>query len=190
MMKTKLTLALLVIFVMGIALPVLAQMDIGPKAIGLKGGYVDAEGPENSTFGVGAIVDLGTFMPQLGWEAEATYWSKSYAEMGASAKLRDIAILTSGKYFFPVPQSQFSPFIGAGVGVHLLKAEVDLPSYYGYGGGTASTSDSKFGFHFLGGSEMEFTPQISGFAEFRYALVSDADQMWIMGGIKYKLGVK
>ena len=182
-MKTKLTLALLVIFVMGIALPVLAQMDIGPKAIGLKGGYVDAEGPENSTFGVGAIVDLGTFMPQLGWEAEATYWSKSWEGGGFEQKFRDIAILTSGKYFFPVPQSQFSPFMGAGFGAHMFKSSSNYPEYKDW-------SDTKFGFHFLGGSEMEFTPQISGFAEFRYALVSDADQMWIMGGIKYKLGVK
>ena len=98
---------------------------------------------------------------------------------------RDIAILTSGKYSFPVPESKFVPFLGAGLGLHLFKHEVDLPFF-----GKQSDTDTKFGFHLLGGSEMELSPMIDGFAELRYCLVSDINQLWIFAGIKYKLGVR
>ncbi len=186
-MTKKVIVTILALCIVAVAVPAFAQSAIRLKAVGAKVGYVK---PENidGTFGFGAIADLGTIIPQLGWEAEVTYWSKSYDEVGGSVSMHDIAILTSGKYFFPVPQSKFSPYIGGGIGLHMFGSKVEWDSGW-YGSGSTSDTDTKFGFHFLGGAEMELSPLLNGFAEFRYSLVSDVNQLWIMAGVKYNLGM-
>ncbi|MBD3168164.1 MAG: outer membrane beta-barrel protein [candidate division Zixibacteria bacterium] len=180
----KRSVIILAVSAMIFMLPVFAsaQTDIGLKAFGVKFGYYDPE-EWDGTIGFGAVADLGTFIPQLGWEAEIDYWSKSQDEQGAEAKLRDIAFATTAKYGFPTQTEKFTPFIGGGVGLHLMKVEVE------YLGQTQDDSETKFDFHFCGGTDVVLTPQIDGFAEIRYSIISDISQLWITIGAKYKLGV-
>ncbi|MBD3232928.1 MAG: outer membrane beta-barrel protein [candidate division Zixibacteria bacterium] len=183
-MKVKLVVVTLALFVLFVGIPAFSQSMIGLQAIGGKVGYVDPEDIDG-TFGFGAIADLGTFMPQFGWEAEVTYWSTSVGDLD----FRDIAIVTSGKYSFPMPESKLAPFIGGGLGLHMLKASFEYVDPFTGQTVEDDETDSKFGFHILGGTEMELSPMIDGFAEFRYTLVEDFNQIWLMAGIKYNLGM-
>ncbi len=165
-MKTTIITAILMIIILTTTPHVCAQSDIGLKAIGVKLGYID---PENidGTFGFGAIADLGALIPQLGLEAEFTYWSKNSHS--------DIAILTTAKYSFPVPESKFAPYTGGGLGLHFF---------------SNGNSKTKLGFHILGGTDIRIDPQLTGFGEMRYCMVSDINKLWLFAGIKYKLGIK
>ncbi len=187
-MKSKLFILVLVSMVMMFAASAFGQADIGFKAVGVKAGLVKPEDVDG-TIGFGAIVDLGIFAPQFGWEAEIAYWKKSESKNNVEASVRDIAILSSCKYSFPVPESQFIPFLGAGLGIHLGKFEVKQTQQF-FGSQKQSKSETKFGFHILGGTEMKFSPEINGFAELRYCFVSDINQLWLMAGAKYYFPVK
>ncbi len=188
-MKSKLFILVLVSMVMMFAASAFGQADIGFKAVGIKAGLVDPEDIDG-TIGFAAIVDLGTFAPQFGWEAEIAYWKKSEKHGTTEYSLRDIAILSSGKYYFPVPESQFSPFLGGGLGIHLGKGESKTTNSFFNQSQKQTNTKTKFGFHLFGGTEMKFSPEISGFAEIRYCLVSDINQLWLMAGAKYYFPVK
>src|ERR1700752_2259105 len=96
-----------------------AQSDLGVKRLGAMIGYVSPEDLDG-TFGFGVFADLGTFTPNIGWEAHLDYWSG----FGAKATVHDIVLGSRAKYLFQLKNSSIRPFAGGGLSMHFLKAKV------------------------------------------------------------------
>jgi opacity protein-like surface antigen len=163
--------------------------DIGFKGAHLRVGYVMPEDPIESTIGFGGGVDLGTITENIGLEVQVFYWSKSYEVGTAEWTYSDLAIKAHGKYMFPM--EKFTPYVGGGIGFHMYSFEWEQPEYttpYGtYGGGTFDDSETKIGFHFLGGLVYPFNDKISLIVEAEYDL-ADLDQFIIGGGVGMRFG--
>ena len=163
--------------------------DIGFKGAHLRAGYVMPEDPIESTIGFGGGVDLGTITDNIGLEVQVFYWSKSYDVGTAEWTYSDLAIKLHGKYMFPM--ETFTPYIGGGLGFHMYSFEWEQPSYsvggYTFAGGTYDDSETKIGFHFLGGLQYPFSEKISLIVEAEYDL-ADLDQFIIGGGVAMKFG--
>src|SRR5262245_3834049 len=101
--------------------------DFGFKRIG---GAIQLVSPEDidATFGFGAFADLGTVAPNIGLEARLDYWSHSESQFGFDASIRDITLGARGKYYFEVNHPTIRPFAGVGLGMHFLRAEVEVPT--------------------------------------------------------------
>jgi hypothetical protein len=162
-----------------ISVPVFGQSDIGFKGIGAKVGYLKPEDIDG-TFTLGAVVDLGTFIPQLHWDASVQYWSSGNDELGSDWSWSDIAIKSTVRYFFPTG-GNVAPYAGGGLGIHLYSWEQDVP------GRSYSDSDSEFGFHILGGVEFQIAPQWKAQVEAEYAS-ADLDQIAAVVNFIYALG--
>lgn len=148
---------------------------------GIRAGYVMPNDIDN-TVGFGAELGFGLSVPNLGFSIEGGYWSKSYSENLAGttwdAKFSDLNFGLSGKYEYPAIPNQFHPYVGAGIGYHMLSVETSIL------GISVSADDNKFGAHFFGGFRVPFNPVVSAFVEARYTVV-DPDYFGIYGGINY-----
>jgi hypothetical protein len=162
-----------------ISVPVLGQSDIGFKGIGAKIGYLKPEDIDG-TFTVGAVVDLGTFIPELHWDASIQYWSASNDELDYDWSWTDVAIKSTVRYLFPTG-GNVAPYAGGGLGIHFYSWEHDGPV------GSYSDSDSEFGFHILGGVEFPLAPQWKVQVEAEYAS-ADLDQIAVVANFIYALG--
>jgi hypothetical protein len=171
-----------------------ANSDIGLKGIGVKVGFLVPEDPWDNTFTIGAVADLGTFIPQLHWDASLQYWNAGYNVGVYGAKYdwsqSDIALKSTVRYFFPV-KSNIEPYAGGGIGIHFYSWKWDYPGYsYGgdlYPGASFSDSDTKFGLHFVGGAQFSLAPNWKLQAEAEYA-IADIDQFMLGANIIYILG--
>jgi hypothetical protein len=138
---------------------------------GIRAGYVMPNDIDN-TVGFGAEIGFGLPTPNLSFNIEGGYWSKSFEETLAGttweAKFSDLNFGLSGKYEYPAMPNQFHPYVGAGV---ILGISV-------------SVDDNKFGAHFFGGFRVPFNPVVSAFVEARYTVV-DPDYFGVYGGINY-----
>jgi opacity protein-like surface antigen len=156
--------------------------DIGFKGIGARVGFVMPEDPIDNTFGLGLQVKLGTFIPELGFEALVDYWSKSY-DTGVSnydASITDIGVGVLVKYYF-MAEGGVKPYAGAGPALQFGRSKVDTPL------GEVSDTDTDFALHLLGGVELPLSEQIDGLAEVKY-VASDLNYFGIFAGIVYNLG--
>jgi opacity protein-like surface antigen len=148
---------------------------------GIRAGYVMPDGIDN-TVGFGAEVGFGLPVPNLSFNLEGGYWSKSYSEdlMGTTwdAKFTDLNFGISGKYEFPAVPNTFHPYVGAGIGYHMLSVETEVL------GISVSADDNKFGGQLFGGFRVPFNPVVSAVVEARYTVV-DPDYFGIWGGINY-----
>ena len=159
--------------------------DIGFKGANLRVGYVMPEDPIEATIGFGGGVDLGTITDNIGLGVVVFYWSKSYEVATAEWKYSDLAIKLHGKYMFPM--EKFTPYIGGGIGFHMYTFEWDQPASAWWPAQTYDDTETKIGFHFLGGLEYPFNEKISLIVEAEYDL-ADLDQFIIGGGIAMKFG--
>ncbi|MBN1348336.1 porin family protein [candidate division KSB1 bacterium] len=179
-----------VLVVLLFAAPAMSQANLGLFGVGAKVGYVDPEDID-ATFGFGAVADLGKIKPNLGLEAELGYWSKSYDMFGLDASLSAISIAASAKYLFAMQGSNIQPYAGGGLGFHIFKAKAEYMTYhpttFEQVKEEESDSETKIGFHINGGAMMELSPQMTGFAELRYALISDVNTLSLMAGVIYSL---
>lgn len=182
---------LLFLLVLVFTVSAFAQTNISLNGVGAKIGFVDPENIE-STFGFGAVADLGWITPKIALEGEVLYWKKSYDE-GAHWEwsYSQLYISALGKYYFEQKKgSKFLPYAGAGIGLVIAKVSSD---YSGpsdpYWGGDLNTSESEtgIGLHFLGGAKMALSPQIDGFAEARFSTGEGADFFGIFAGFIYQL---
>ncbi|MBU1708222.1 porin family protein [bacterium] len=165
-----------------------AETDIGLKGIGGKVGYVMPEGDLDATFTFGAVVDLGTFMPALHWDASIQYWGVSYEVGPYEWTYSDIALKSTARYHFTTG-GKVTPYAGGGLGIHMFSFEWDCPSCQSVWGFPTSVSDNstEFGFHGVGGIEFLLAPKWKAQAEAEYAIV-DIDQFSIVANIIYLLG--
>lgn len=160
-----------------------ATAGVNPSHGGIRVGYVAPEDPIESTIGFGAEVGFGiNTVPNFTFSLEGNYWSKSYSEdvLGTAwdFTFSDISVGVSATYEFSEVSPKFHPYIGAGAGLHMLKAETDIM------GVSVSATDNKFGGHAFGGFKVPFTPLVSFIAEARYTLV-DPDYLGVYGGLTY-----
>jgi opacity protein-like surface antigen len=162
------------------------------KGVGLKFGYV---GPEDvdGTFGIGFVANHGTFTPRTMLESYLSYWSKTEEEYGLEASIRDIALGARAKYLFDVPNSNVRPFVGAGLGLHFLHAEVTMPAQDIGGiiipGYSVDDSSTKLGLDMGGGMFVPINPRWDFMTELWYGVVNDVNQLSFTIGAVYKLGM-
>jgi opacity protein-like surface antigen len=160
-----------------------ATAGVNPSHGGIRVGYVAPEDPLESTIGFGAEVGFGlTNVPNFTFCLEGNYWSKNYSEdvMGTTWDMTfsDISVGVSAAYEFSEVSPKIHPYIGAGAGLHMVKAETEVM------GISVSATDNKFGGHAFGGVKVPVTPLVNFIAEARYALV-DPDYLGIYGGLTY-----
>jgi hypothetical protein len=171
-----------------------ANSDIGLKGIGVKVGLLVPEDPLDNTFTIGAVADLGTFIPQLHWDVSLQYWSAGYNQgiFGANYdwSWSDIALKSTVRYFFPV-KSNLEPYLGGGIGMHFYSWKWDYPGYsyggYVHPGASLSDTETKFDLHFVGGAQFSLAPNWKLQAEAEYA-IADIDQFMLGANIIYILG--
>jgi opacity protein-like surface antigen len=165
-----------------------AEADLGFKGIGGKLNIVfpDAEGIDNA-IGFGVMGDFGTIIPELSLQGTIDFWSKSEGPVS----FRDIAIGARTTYTFPLDNASIKPYAAGGLAIHLLKVEVDAPSYdFGfvtYGGGVEDT-DTKIGLDLAGGALFTVSDNMDILGEAMIRIVSDVTQFVISGGVVYWFG--
>ena len=162
---------------------VLAQTDLGPRGMGAKIGWV---GPEDvdGTIGFAVFMDMGTIVPQLMLEPQIGFWTKSESEFGVDVSVRDIAVGARAKYLFDIKNSNIEPFVGGGLGLHFVSAEVTVPGF-----GSADDSEVKLGLDIGGGLHFPVNPQWDILTEVWYGIVSDINQGSLMVGARYNFGM-
>jgi opacity protein-like surface antigen len=167
----------------------MAEADIGFKGIGGKIGFVS---PDNidGTFGLGAFVNLGTFAPQVGFEATLDYWGSSSGSGSFSVDFRDIIFGARAKYLFKVNNEKWKPYAGGGLALHLFNSDtpaIDFGPPIGVVGG-GSDSSTKIGVDLIGGSGYTVGEKVDLVGELMYRIVSDVGQFVIYAGAVYWFG--
>jgi len=166
----------------------LAQSELGLKRAGVAIGIVS---PENldAAFGFGVFADLGNLTPQIGLEPRIDYWSQSESVFGGGKfSVRDLTIGARGKYFFPTSNPKLRPFAGAGLGLHMLNAEVEIVDPFSGQTMTAEDSSTKLGLDLGGGFAAPLSPRTDLLAEIWYGIVSDFSQFSLRVGLSHVLG--
>lgn len=165
-----------------------AEVDIGFKGIGGKIGLV-APSDIDATFGLGAFVDLGTFAPQVGFEASIDYWSSGEGSGDFEVDFRDIALGARATYRFEVSNEKFKPYAGGGLSLHIFNVDtpsVTVPGFGTVGGG--SDSETKIGLDLLGGTRYTVGEKVDIIGEAMYRIVSDVGQFVVYGGAVFYFG--
>jgi opacity protein-like surface antigen len=179
---------LLALATLAIAVPVAnAQSDLGLKRVGAAIGFVD---PENlgTTFSLGVFADHGTITPHISLESRLDYWSQSDQFLGTETAIRDVALGVRGKYNFETSNPKIRPFLGAGLGVHFLKAEVTIPPFGGFPALTTEASSTELGVDLGGGVSTPLSPKTDLLGESWFGIVDGANSFMLRAGISYKLG--
>jgi opacity protein-like surface antigen len=162
----------------------------GPLNMQSAGVEVGMVSPENidATFGFGVFADHGYVSPEIKIESTIGFWSKSekYSD-GSKASIRDISIGARGKYMFPTSSPSIRPFAGAGLGLHFLHAEVNIPAQGPFPAMKADDSTTKLGLDIGGGFEMPINPSTDFIAEAWYGIVSDVGQLGLHVGLAWQL---
>ncbi len=171
-----------------------AQADIGVKGAGVKLSFVS---PDNidGTIGFGGILDLGTFTPEIGFQATLDFWSKTEDfPGGGEASFRDIALGARASYNFPMENESITPYAAAGLAIHIFHSEVDFPPVVVLGttvpgtGGTVDDTETKIGLDLAGGAAFKVGENVDIIAELMFRVVSDVSQFIVSGGAVFWFG--
>lgn len=165
----------------------IAQSDLGLKNLGVAVGYVS---PENldGTFSIGGFADWGTLAPRIGLESRIDFWSWSESAFGVETSVRDITVGARGKYFFDVANPKIRPFAGAGLGLHFIEVNVDMPAQGGFPPMSVSDSETKLGLDLGGGIVAPMGPRTDFLGELWYGIVTDVSQFSLRAGLSWKMG--
>jgi len=159
-----------------------AQADLGMRGMGFRIGYVNPEDVDG-TVGFAVFADMGTIVPNLMIEPNIGFWTSSEDIFGTKVSFRDIVVGGRGKYLFEIQNSKIRPFLGGGLGLHFLHAEVSSTGFP-----TIEDSEVRLGFDFGGGVYFPINPSWDITSEVWYGIVSDINQASIMVGAQYNFG--
>jgi len=174
-----------------IATSAAAQADMGFKGAGLEIGIVSPQDID-ATFGVGVFADWGTMMPQLALESYFDFWAKTQSMSPyGEAYARDTVLGARAKYLFPMQNTPIQPFVGGGLGMHFLYAEVTVPDQTIGGiffpGASYDDSNVKLGLDLGGGIMGDISPNAYLMGEMWYTVVSDVNQLSVKFGLGYRI---
>jgi opacity protein-like surface antigen len=117
---------------------------------------------------------------RLWLEPEAGYWKKGEELLDGEVSIEDLNFGLNA--ILAVPSGGLEPWVGAGLGVHLVKgllgvddADVEFDE-----------TQAKLGVHLLGGIDFGLTDTFDLFAALRYDIVPDLSQFKAYGGLRYK----
>lgn len=162
----------------------LAQANLGLKTAGFQVGMVSPEDTD-AALGFGAFADWGTLAPNIHLVSHLDRWSKSEnLALGGEASVRDVALSMRGKYMIPVSSARWQPFAGAGLGMHFLKAAVEVPGF-----APVEDSSTKLGVDLGGGFATPLSPKANLQAEMWYGIVDGFSQLSVKAGMAFKLGM-
>ncbi|HVR70414.1 MAG TPA: outer membrane beta-barrel protein [Vicinamibacteria bacterium] len=115
---------------------------------------------------------------RLWLEPEAGYWKKGDDVPGLDVSIEDLNFGLNA--ILAMPGGGIEPWVGAGVGLHLVKGVL------GVGGFDSGETETKLGIHLLGGLDFGLADSFDLFAALRYDIVSDLGQFKAYGGLRYK----
>jgi opacity protein-like surface antigen len=168
-----------------------ASAELGLKGIEGRVGLASLESDIGSTFILSAAADMGTLIPDLGFELNADFWVKSWDDTVFGEKFSDdwtnVAVLANVRYMFPM-KGTFHPFVFGGLGLHYFKFSSKC-SGCEFAGTDASASDSeiKFGLDLGAGAEFNaggLTPVV----RLGYNTNGGVDYLFVQGGLKFPIG--
>jgi hypothetical protein len=148
----------------------------------------------------GGHLKIGT-LPIIDLEASAEYAQKKYdfdipipqaEDLGAEVTFRLVSLRASAKYSFSPPLSPIKPYVGAGLGMHLMTSTIDVPGTEYVIPLEEDYSESKTGAHALGGVLLSFPVlPFEVFAEGRYGVIFTEDESVkatsLYAGLNFKL---
>ncbi|MCI0452296.1 MAG: outer membrane beta-barrel protein [Candidatus Latescibacteria bacterium] len=169
-----------------------AQANLSLRGIGLKAGVVNPEDLD-TTLGLGLVFDLGTIHPNWALESYAGYWSQTEEEFGAEFGIKDFSFGAKTKYMFKTKNPTLQPYVGGGLGLHVLNAhaEIDPVSIGGtvvFPGSSADDTELRVGFDLGGGLRIDRGQQFAFIGEGWFSVVSDASHFSLMVGAVYMFG--
>lgn len=145
---------------------------------------------------IGGLVAYGTEIENVGFGANA--------EFGV---MKNLSISPSFIYYLPKEEGRvkatwfegnananyyfledegFDVYGLAGLNYTHVKVKSDMPSFGGYGGGSASATDSRFGLNLGAGANFKLQGSIMPFAELKYVIIDDG-QLVIAAGVKFNI---
>ncbi len=187
-MKRLLTVAVVLFTVSAVSSAQLALKGIG-GAIGFVTGSLNTGGTSSesmSGFAIAAHADLGEFAKDFSLVPDVTYWSMSKDVSGVSVKFSDFAINANAHYNIAM-EGMLKPYVGGGLGINFVSSTVAVPAFFGFGGGTATVSDTKIGINLLAGINYKLNDMLTLVVEPRYVISSDFNHLLIKAGVTYAL---
>lgn len=181
-MKKLLYVASLVILVWSVSFGQLGLYSIGG---GL--GFVSVSNDVGSGLVLGVGADLGEITPGLHLRPDIGYWSVKKDVAGFNLTTSDLSINANVVYPIPVEGKKSPFYVGGGLGLNSVTAEVYIPPFFGFPGGTSSASESKLGVNLLAGAGYPIGDKLNLFGEARYVIVSDFGHFGIVAGVSYAL---
>lgn len=191
------TLRALTVFALALAIcafavqDAMAESNMGLKALGVNAGLVSPEDIDE-TLGFGVFADWGNFSPQWALGTNIDYWSKS-ENMGdfgfgsVEASIRDISVTTRAKYLFAVSSPKFQPFVGGGLGLHFLRAEVTFPEDPFFPEETVSDTQTELGIDLGGGFRTPIGASTELAGDLWYSIVDDFSQLSMKVGVAFRM---
>jgi len=170
---------------------------------GVRAGTTKLEDPNTGDSGdamtmFGGHLKIGT-LPIIDLEASAEYAQKKYDfaipqvdDFTGEVTFRIVSLRASAKYSISPPLSPIKPYVGAGLGMHLMTSTIDLPGTDYVIPLDEDYSESKTGAHALGGVLLSFPVlPFEIFAEGRYGVIFTEDESVkatsLYAGLNFKL---
>jgi outer membrane protein W len=155
---------------------------LGFRSLGANIGFVDADNVPG-TMGMGVFANLGNITSDIRLVPVANYWSKSEEFAGDKVSVRDISFGARGQYMFRVNSPKFQPYMGAGLGMHFVRAEVSSVSQPM----SVSASDTKLGVDMGGGFSTPLGHKTDLNFDLWYTAASDVAHISMKAGISFDL---
>ena len=156
--------------------------NFGLHHLGVEAGLVDPEAA-GSTLGFGVFADLGNVSRDVRLSSHLGYWSISDEDFGVEASVQDISFGARAKYMFRVSSPKLQPYVGAGLGLHFFKSEVDFSGFM-EPGFTVEDSSTELGLDLGGGAIRPLSPKTDLFFDLWYTM-AEVDQLSMKVGVSF-----
>ena len=151
-----------------------AQSKLG---VGINGGYLSSTGDLGDVFnkGFGGTASLtynlnnnlqfSATTGYLGFTFNNDYFNQQLQDVGYNftvnldATMNIIPLMVGGKYFFT--ESQFKPYVGLDLGLHIMTITVPTSTITSNGASTTKSTETKAGYALGAGFQYSFTDQIA-----------------------------